>query len=377
MKYRPTTAAVIAGLLAAGIAPLACAQTASVTLFGIVDAYAGRFTGAPTGVSAADKSVNKVDAGGMSTSRFGMRGSESLGGGLNAVFELSAFFRNDTGAIGRNDAIGAPVNVAADPFFSRAAWVGLQSNDWGQIRLGNATTLLFINAITSNAFGDSTVFSPLNLVTFVGGPLTGGGSWTDSIIYNSPNWAGLTLSAANSLSENRGGGNTALRGAYSAGPLAVSAAWQRVDKNPLTFADGTSPNNTRAWQLAASYNFQVVKVYGHLGEIQNRGTETSPLNVKYRIYEASAELPLGPGNVLVGYAQRKTGDAVGPVPATAAGGNKSRKVFTIGYDYALSKRTDAYVMLMRDDTITNVVPAPGTLTSAKANNFAVGIRHVF
>jgi predicted porin len=86
MKYRPTTAAVIAGLLAAGIAPLACAQTASVTLFGIVDAYAGRFTGAPTGVSAADKSVNKVDAGGMSTSRFGMRGSESLGGGLNAVF---------------------------------------------------------------------------------------------------------------------------------------------------------------------------------------------------------------------------------------------------------------------------------------------------
>lgn len=377
MKYHPAAAAVATGLLAATIAPLAGAQTASVTLFGIVDAYAGRFTGAPTGVSAADKSTTRLDAGGMSTSRFGMRGTESLGNGLNAVFELSAFFRNDTGAIGRNDAIGAPVNVAADPFFSRAAWVGLQSKDWGQIRLGNATTLLFINAITSNAFGDSTVFSPLNLVTFVGGPLTGGGSWTDSIIYNSPNWGGFTLAAANSLSENRGGSNTALRGAYSAGPLAVSAAWQKVDKNPLTFADGTSPNNTRAWQLAASYDFRVVKVYGHLGEIQNRGTEAAPLNVKYRIYEASGELPLGPGNVLIGYAQRKTGDAVGPVPATAAGGNKSRKVFTIGYDYVLSKRTDVYAMLMRDDTLTNVVPAPGTLTSAKATNFAIGVRHLF
>ena len=349
----------------------------NVTLFGIVDAYAGRFVGAPTGVSVSDKSVIKVEGGGMSTSRFGMRGSESLGGGLNAVFELSAFFRNDTGAVGRSDAIGAPVNVAADPFFSRAAWVGLQSNDWGQIRLGNATTLLFINAITSNAFGDSTVFSPLNLVTFVGGPLTGGGSWTDSIIYNSPNWGGVTLSAANSLSENRGGSNSALRGAYAAGPFAASAAWQKVDKNPLTFADGTSPNNTRAWQLAASYDFQVVKLMGHLGEIQNRGTETAPLDIKYRIYEASAELPVGPGKVLVGYAQRKTGDAVGLVPATAAGGNKSRKVFTVGYDYALSKRTDAYVMLMRDDTITNVLPGPGTLTSAKATNFGVGIRHLF
>ena len=53
MKYRPTTTAVVTGLLAAGIAPLACAQTSSVTLFGIVDAYAGRFTGAPTGVAPA------------------------------------------------------------------------------------------------------------------------------------------------------------------------------------------------------------------------------------------------------------------------------------------------------------------------------------
>ena len=377
MKHRNTVTTISAGLLSAGLSALACAQSANVTLFGIVDAYAGRFTGAPTGVSATDRSVIKLDAGGMSTSRFGMRGSESLGGGLNAVFELSAFFRNDTGAVGRNDAIGAPVNVAADPFFSRAAWVGLQSNDWGQIRLGNATTLFFVNAITSNAFGDSTVFSPLNLVTFVGGPLTGGGSWTDSVIYNTPNMGGVTLSAAHSLSENRGGGNTALRSVYAAGPLSVSGVWQKVDKNPLTFADGTSPNNTRAWQVAASYDFTVAKLFAHAGEIQNRGTETGPLNIKYSVYEASAQVPLGAGNILAGYAQRKTSDAVGLVPATAAGGNKSRKVFTLGYDYALSKRTDVYAMLMRDDTVTNVLPGPGTLTSAKATNFAVGVRHLF
>ena len=106
MKYRPIPAAVIAGSIALTLAPLATAQTSGVTLFGIVDVYAGRFTGAPTGVNALDKSATKVDAGGMSTSRFGIRGSESLGGGLNAVFELSGFIRNDTGAAGRSDAIG-------------------------------------------------------------------------------------------------------------------------------------------------------------------------------------------------------------------------------------------------------------------------------
>lgn len=320
---------------------LASAQSANVTLYGLVDAYVGRVGGAVAGASIADKSTTKVEGGGMSTSHFGMRGSESLGGGVNAVFELSAFFRTDNGGVGRNDAIGAPVNVAADPFFSRAAWVGLESAELGRLRVGNMTTLLFINSISSNAFGDSTVFSPLNLVTSIGSPLTGGTSWTDSIVYNSPNLAGFGFWAATALSENRGGGNTALRATYSAGPFAASAVWQKVDKNPATFADGTSPNNTRSWQAAASYDFQVVKIFGHVGEVNNRGTETAPVDITYRIYDVSASAPLGAGSLLAGYAQRKTSNAVGLVPTTAAGGNKSRNIFTVGYDYALSKRTDA------------------------------------
>lgn len=377
MKRRIITVAIAIASLSAGITTLAAAQTANVTLYGLVDAYVGRVGGAVAGVSVADKAVTKVEGGGMSTSHFGMRGSESLGGGLNAIFEISASFRTDSGAVGRNDAIGAPVNVAADPFFSRAAWVGLESSDLGRLRVGNMTSLLFINSISSNAFGDSTVYAPLNLVTFIGSPLTGGTGWTDSIVYNTPNLSGFGFWAATALSENRGGGNTALRATYAAGPFAASAAWQKVNKNPTTFADGTSSNNTRSWQTAASYDFQIAKVFAHVGEISNRGTETAPLNINYRVYDISASVPIGPGSLLAGYAQRKTSDAVGLVPTTAAGGNQSRKVFTIGYDYALSKRTDAYVMFMRDDTTTFVLPAPGALVSAKATHFGVGIRHRF
>lgn len=272
----------------------------SLTLYGLVDASVGRFTGAATGVNAQNSAVSKVEGGSLSTSRFGLRGNEDLGGGLTASFELSSFIRNDTGASGRNDAIPAPVNVAADPFFSRAAWVGLSHKDFGRVRLGNVTTLMFLNSITSNAFGDATVLGPLNLATFVGGPLTGGTAWTNSVVYDTPSFAGLTGSAAYAASEGQGGANRALRLAYKKGPFATSLAWQSVNRNPLTFADGTSPNNTRAWQWAGSYDFTAVKVFAHLGRIDNKGTEAAPLNVAYRIWDVSASVPVGAGNVLAG-----------------------------------------------------------------------------
>lgn len=371
-QHSLSSLAILATLAAASAG--AHAQS-SVTLYGLIDASVGRFNGAAAGINAQNTAVSKVESGSLSTSRWGIRGNEDLGGGLSASFEMSSFFRNDTGAVGRNDAIGAPVNVAADPFFSRMAWVGLSHKDFGRVRLGNVTTLMFVNSISSNAFGDATVFGPLNLVTFIGSPLTGGTAWTNSVVYDSPNIAGFTGSAAYSAAEGQGGGNRALRVAYSNGPLATSLAWQSVKKNPLTFADGTSPNNTRSWQWAGSYDFQVVKVWAHLGRIENKGTEAAPLNVSYKVWDLSASVPVGPGNILAGYASRRTSDAVGPIPATSAGGNVQRKVFTVGYDYWLSKRTDLYALAMRDSTRTNTVGSG--LLNASGTSFAVGIRHTF
>lgn len=369
-----TAAALSATTLAAQAQP---ASGPGLQLYGLVDAAVGRFAGPAAGINAQDRAVTKLDGGGMSTSHWGVRGTEDLGGGLSAQFELSSFVRNDSGATGRNDALPAPVNVAADPVFSRAAWVGASHRDWGRVRLGNVTSLLFLNSITSNAFGDSTVLGPLNLVTFIGSPLTGGTAWANSVVYDSPSVAGFNASVAHAISEGQGGGNSAARLAYAQGPWAASLAWQSVKKNPGTFADGTSPNDTRAWQLAASYDFEVVRLFAHLGRIDNRGTAAAPLNLSYRVWDVSAAVPVGAGRVLAGYAVRRTSDTVGPVPATVAGGNVERKVFTLGYDYFLSKRTDLYAMVMRDSTQTRTLPAPPSVVSAQGTGFAVGVRHRF
>ena len=65
----------------------------SVQLAGLVDAYAGsmRMSG-----DAARKAT--VGSGGLTTSWFGMTGSEDLGGGLKANFALTSFFQADTGS---------------------------------------------------------------------------------------------------------------------------------------------------------------------------------------------------------------------------------------------------------------------------------------
>ena len=97
-------------LIAMGAA-LACLGTAhaesSVQLMGLMDAYAGSVRMA----GDADR-TSVVGSGGLTTSWFGFKGTEDLGGGLKAGFLLTSFLRVDTGSPGRFN---------PDPFFSRDA----------------------------------------------------------------------------------------------------------------------------------------------------------------------------------------------------------------------------------------------------------------
>jgi predicted porin len=366
----------LAAALLASASGLAAAQS-NVSIYGLLDAFAGRVAGAATGVNSLDKATWRLDGGGMSTSHIGFRGAEDLGDGFSAVFDISTFIRNDTGGVGRSDAIGPPVNVAADPFWSRYSWVGIASRDYGRVRFGNITALLFVNSLTTNAFGDSTVFGPLNLVTHIGAPQAGGTGWTNSVGYDSPNLSGFTLGLLRSLSEGQNGGNESARLVYAQGHLAASLVWQSVKKDPITFADGTTKNNVKTWMLGGSYDFQVAKVFAHQGRLVNGGTEAAPQNIRYRITEVSAQVPIYSGQLLAGYALRKTGDTPAPVPAAVAGGNIERQVATVGYDYYPSKRTDLYAMVMSDRTKTLTLPAPFSALNASGTSYGIGIRQRF
>ena len=77
-----------------------------------------------TGAAAANKvSTTGLVSGGISGSRWGLRGSESLGGGLNAFFNLENGFNVDNGSLGQGGLL-----------FGRRAYVGL-SGGFGSIQM--------------------------------------------------------------------------------------------------------------------------------------------------------------------------------------------------------------------------------------------------
>ncbi|ATG22157.1 porin [Ralstonia pickettii] len=345
-----------AGLTAAaGLAAGAAQAQSSVTLYGQVDAWAG----ATKNLGASDRAWG-VNSGGMSTSYWGMKGSEDLGNGLKAIFTLEAFFRPDTGKVGRFD---------GDHFFARNAFVGLQSNSWGSIKLGRNTPPYFVSTILFNPFIDSYTFSPMVFHTYLGNGrtgtagisgLVGDSGWDNSIMYSTPDFNGLTGNfiygageQAGHNGQNKWGGNFL----YFHGNFAATAAFQQVrfdaspgDLNALV----TGFSRQTAAQLGATYDFGVVKLYGQYQYIKNT---INTGDAKSNGGQLGVSIPVGPGSILASYAYTKTSGAV----------DVKRNTWAVGYDYSLSKRTDVYAAYFHDKV--------SDLSSA--DTFGVGIRAKF
>ncbi len=108
----------------------AMAQTSGVTLYGVVDLGLRNGSGLSASNAPAPGSTRSLGSGIHTTSRWGLRGSEDLGGGAKALFQFESGLNADT---------GAPAN--ATKYFDRASWVGLQGS-WGTLALGRQTTTL-------------------------------------------------------------------------------------------------------------------------------------------------------------------------------------------------------------------------------------------
>ena len=136
----------LAMLAAAGGAQ---AQTASsVTLYGHLDTGIEHLTNVQGGGSL----TRMPGLTGTAPSRWGLRGSEDLGGGLSAVFALESGFGPDAGTFNQGGR-----------GFGRQAWVGL-SGGWGSVSLGRNYTMLYwalfdADLLGPNAFGLSSLDS--------------------------------------------------------------------------------------------------------------------------------------------------------------------------------------------------------------------------
>ena len=352
-------AAAVYGLLAPA-ASTAFAQ--NVSLAGLVDVFAGSIQ------YSGDKRTAKVDSNGMSTSWWGVTGSEDLGSGLKAEFKLSAFFRPDTGSVGRFN--------GNENFFSRDAWVGL-SGGFGSVRVGRDLAPNFLPTVIFNSFGDSFAFSPLVLHANVplfngtswGATNAGDTGWSNQIRYTTPNFGGLSGNIHYQFGEVSGNGGNRNLGAnflYFAGPFALGGFAHSVRANNPnagtvgSVADGF--NQQKAWMLAAKGSLGPANFYANYEKAKNDNYTGAAGSSERKTTSLSADVAFGPNKFMAAYANTKL--TTSPVSAR---NNTKRSTFSLGYDHTLSKRTDAYVVLM-NDKITNY---------DRGNSFAVGVRHRF
>lgn len=354
------TRTIVAAAVSAVLATSAFAQ--NVTLAGLVDVFAGSIQ------YSGDKRTTKVDPNGMSTSWWGVSGSEDLGGGLKAEFKISAFFRPDTGAVGRFN--------GNENFFSRDAWVGL-SGGFGTVHVGRDLAPNFLPTVIFNAFGDSFAFSPLvlhaNVPLFNGtgwaAANAGDTGWSNQVRYTTPNFGGLSGNVHYQFGEVAGNSSNRNYGAnflYFNGPFALGGFLHNVrTNNPNAGSVGSVNvgfNQQKAWMLAAKANVGPANIYANYERAKNDNYTGAAGSAESKTSSVSADVAAGPGKFLLAYASTKWTTA----PVTTRN-NTKRVTFSLGYDYTLSKRTDVYTVLM-NDKITNF---------DRGNSFAVGIRHKF
>ncbi|KAA0083903.1 porin [Trinickia soli] len=210
--------------LAAGLAAGAAQAQSSVTLYGIVDTGIGYQNnqapalGATSGGHASTRMINGIWSG----SRFGMKGSEDLGGGTKAIFTLEEGFNSATGAM-----------AVSGLAFNRQAFVGLTDARLGTFTAGRQYTAYY------------TLLSPWSPTTWLTGAFGAHPGDIDSLdtnyrannsfVFMSPTIGGLTLGGSYSIGGEPGsfnaGSTWSAAAQYKNGPLGIAAGIQRVNNS--------------------------------------------------------------------------------------------------------------------------------------------------
>ena len=338
----------LAVLAASGVA----SAQSSVTLYGLVDAYVGtsRVKISAPGIASTSQRQNVVDSGGFNTSRFGLRGSEDLGGGLKANFVLESGFDASTGAASNytNPFTGA----VSSSVFSRQAWVGL-SGGFGEVRLGKMWTPYDEVKGSGAAAFDANIFAPATGVWLSNSYQDRPGN---SIYYATPNVSGFSAAGMYSFGENKTAAQSAGKIVsanikYEGGPVAAALAYQ-TEKQGGTFSANPT---TKFTQLNGSYNFGVVKLLAAYGHVKN-GSE------KANEYQIGVDVPVATALTLSGGVARSK--------FTTAGGDVKSTGFGLAAKYDLSKRTFVYTGLQLSKNEFGA-------TDFKTDTFAVGVQHKF
>jgi predicted porin len=326
-------------VLAASSAAMA---QSSVTLYGLADIWVGSTKLSVTdGVDSSSVRQTSVDSSGVNTSRWGVKGSEDLGGGLKANFQLEQGFSMDDGSSAEKSA------------FDRQAWVGV-SGGFGEVQLGRVWTSYDDIRSSANDTFNANIASSFS--TWLGY----NDRTSNGIKYSSPSFGGVSGSFTYAFGEDKSSTNKkandmmALGLQYAAGPLFVGFAHQSeksgettklsVFNNILGLGDlydaadfDLADDGTKVTYnlLNGSYDLGMVKLIAGVNQVKGTAPGVTG-SLKANEFNVGVEAPLSSAlKVAAGYSQSKLKDSVDGALAKTTG-------FSAAMTYSLSKRTFVY-----------------------------------
>jgi predicted porin len=264
-----------------------------VQMYGLIGMYIDS-----SKLSTTRASTVQMGGGGMTTSFWGMRGREDIGGGNAVVFSLEGF--------------------------------------------GEQTNPTYINQQFVNPFGSSVVFSPLIVQSYTASynnTQIGDTVWQNAVEYVSPSYGGLTgtvIYGVSSATGHQGRDNLGLHLTYVNGPVTAVFSAQRVRSVAVAPSTGQY-----LYLVGAAYDASFVKVYGAAQMTSNNDVETGS-----HTYELGVSVPLSPSNVILAEWARTKHSA--PLDRSDV-----RNTGSLAYDYILSKRTYVYAVYSYDKLTGN------------------------
>jgi predicted porin len=317
-------------------ASVAHAQSA-VTLYGIVE------DGVDIVSNVQGSHLVQLASGVTAGSRWGVRGTEDLGGGLSTLFRLESGFNINSGNLGSGLA------------FSRNAYVGLQSEQAGTVTLGRQWDSIvdFVEPYTLNGNIGGYYFAHPNDMdnTDNGFPIS------NAIKYRSPTFAGFTfggLYSPGGIAGQFSNNSTFSAGAtYAAGPISAGVGYLRInDPGVSTQGYQNYPGFTNAVYgdflaaaraqkvLGVGASYQVLASLRVLADFTNTIFQQGSAghDATFQNYELSSLYNPTPAVTIgAGYTYTTGRDH-------ATGAQPKYNQFNLTAEYALSKRTSVYVL---------------------------------
>jgi predicted porin len=324
----------------------------SVTLYGLLDEGLMINTNAKNVVNGKNVGGRQfqVDSNsGLQGSRWGLKGSEDLGGGLKAVFTLESGINVSNGAFGQG-------NTA----FGRQAFVGISSASYGTVTLGRQYDSVndYIGSYGfALSYGGSSTEHPGDIDN-----VNHSSRANNTIKYASPNFRGLqfggTVSLGGIAGEISQSSGYTLGANYNHGGIGLGVAYEYF-KNPSAAGailngnvNATTFNSLNSGYLGArpANSLQIIAAAGSyqigpalIGAVysntkyQNIGA-FGGATATFNDFELNASYRFTPALLLAGVYNYTKGNAVrGDI------GDQKYNQFSLLLDYLLSKRTDVYM----------------------------------